>query len=338
MLKSAWNDVGNNIYGCAKQLYLAKMANRHLKTLLSIGGWTYSPNFAPAASTEASRALFASSSVKIMKDWGFDGIDIDWEYPADAAESQNFVALLKAVRAELDAYAAEHAPGYHFLLTIAAPAGPTHYGVLNLPAVASVVDKFNLMGYDFAGSWDTRSGFLANLYPSASNPNSTPFSVDRAVRDYIAGGVPAEKIVLGMPIYGRAFQNTDGIGLPYNGVGQGSWENGVWDYKDLPRAGAVEVYDEEAHALYSYNAATRELVSYDNPQVVRRKVDYIKGLGLGGSMFWEASGDRKGVNNSLIWHSFDALGGIAGVDTSDNMLVYPDSIYDNVRNGMRPST
>jgi chitinase len=313
-----------------KQLYLLKKANRKLKVLLSIGGWTYSTNFPAAASTDASRSLFAQSAVTLMKDWGFDGIDIDWEYPQDATQAQNFVLLLNRVRQELDTYAAQHAPGYHFLLTIASPAGPVNYNTMKLREMSTIIDFFNLMAYDYAGSWDATAGHQANLYPNPQNPKATPFSTEAAVSDYVAAGVPAGKIVLGMPIYGRSFESTAGLGQPYTGTGAGSWENGVWDYKALPKAGAAEQYDSVSGATYSYDPNSKELISYDTPEMVQRKVAYLKSKGMGGSMFWEASADRTD-GKSLIATSFNSLGGL---DSSNNLLSYPTSQYANLAAGM----
>ncbi|KAK3898827.1 glycoside hydrolase [Staphylotrichum tortipilum] len=327
----SWSETGTNVYGCAKQLFLLKKSNRKLKTLLSIGGWTYSTTFPAAASTASSRALFASSAVRLLADLGFDGLDIDWEYPANPTEGNNFLLLLQAVRAALDAHAAAHAPGYHFLLTIASPAGPEHFNPLPLGAIASTIDSFNLMAYDYAGSWSTAAAHQANLRPNpASNFSSTPFSTTAAISAYLAAGVPASKITLGMPIYGRTFANTDGPGKPYTGVGSGgSWETGIWDYKVLPRAGAQVLYDAVAGATYSYDASAREMVSFDTVDMVQKKVGYVKQTGLGGSMFWEASGDRTDAG-SLIAASYASLGGL---ETGSNLLEYPDSVYDNLRAG-----
>ncbi|KAK3947281.1 chitinase precursor [Pseudoneurospora amorphoporcata] len=297
----SWNDIGTNVYGCVKQLFLLKKAHRNLRVLLSIGGWTYSQtnpsNFALAASTPASRTQFALSALTLMKDWGFDGLDIDWEYPASDTEAGNFLLLLREVRAQLDKYSASpEGRGYRFLLTMAAPAGPERYGVLRpylRQIVGETLDFVNLMAYDFAGSWDTKAGHQANLFPNPQNPDSTPFSADRAVTDYISSGVPPAKMVLGMPIYGRAFENTAGPGTPFSGVGGGSWEAGIWDYKVLPKAGATVHYDEVAGASYSYDASTKEMVSFDTGDMVRRKVDYVKQRGLGGSIAISLSVNTK---------------------------------------------
>ena len=288
----SWNDVGTNLYGCAKQLYLLKKRNRSLKILLSIGGWTYSSNFAAPASSEAGRRRFAETAVQIVKDIGFDGVDIDWEYPQTPQQGHDLVALLQETRKALDAYTAR-CGGSRLLLTVASPAGAQNYERMPLGAMASVLDFFNLMAYDYAGSWDRAAGHQANLRPSAQCPAATPFSTEAAVRAYVAAGVPAGKIVVGMPLYGRAFESTDGLGCGFSGVGEGSWENGVWDYKALPRPGAEERVDEEAGASYCYDPARRVMVSYDNVEVAGRKVGYIHKHGLGGAMFWELSGDYK---------------------------------------------
>ncbi|KAI6756489.1 hypothetical protein HG530_012225 [Fusarium avenaceum] len=323
-----WDEEGSNAYGCVKQLFLLKKSHRHLKVLLSIGGWSWSTNFPSAASTPENRARFAKSSVALMKDWGFDGIDVDWEYPEDDTEATNFDLLLLAVRDELDVYANQHARGHHFLLSIAAPAGRDKYEKLHLTNIGVIVDQVNLMSYDYSGSWDRISGHNANLFPYKRSAND--FNTDEAINAYLNADVPAEKVVLGMPIYGRSFEGNSGLGEFYSDVGQGSWERGVWDYKALPKPGAHILFDKDAQAYYSYDYSTHELISYDTPDVVRKKVDYILDRGLGGSMFWEASADKEG-NDSLISISRKSL---RNLDLTENWLDFSESRYINVASGM----
>ncbi|TQS32755.1 hypothetical protein Golomagni_06918, partial [Golovinomyces magnicellulatus] len=256
----SWNDSGTNLYGCMKQLNLLKKKNRNLKILLSIGGWTYSANFKGPAATPEGRQTFANSCIELLKTLGFDGIDIDWEYPQNPEEAKNFVELLATLRKALDEYSARAANGYHFEITVACPAGPDNFKKLEVAGMDKYLDAWHLMAYDYAGSWDQVSGHQANLYPSEDVPTSTPFSTVAAVDFYTQSGVAPHKLVLGMPLYGRAFENTEGLGKPFQGVGQGTWEAGVYDYKKLPLEGSQEQCDQQCGASYCYNAGTKVLV------------------------------------------------------------------------------
>lgn len=160
-----------------------------------------------------------------------------------------------------------------------------------------MLDFFFLMAYDYAGSWDTIAGHQANIFPSTANPASTPFSTSAAVDGYLRRGVPAAKLVMGMPLYGRAFGATQGPGQPFSGTGppadmKRSWEQGVWDYKALPRENETEQYDGEAGASWSFGGEGPGMVSYDTVQAAGRKAAWIREKGLGGAGWWESSGDR----------------------------------------------
>ncbi|KAL8711505.1 MAG: hypothetical protein Q9220_004163 [cf. Caloplaca sp. 1 TL-2023] len=318
----SWNDKGTNAYGCTKQLYLLKKKHRHMKVILSIGGWTYSANFAGPATSPQGRATFAKTAVQLIQDMGFDGVDIDWEYPKDDNEAKAYVELLAAIRKEYGAN--------KYLLTTACPAGPVNYEKLHMKDMDKYLDFWNLMAYDYSGSFDTHAGHQANLFHSDANPTSTPFSTDKAIQYYTSHGVAAHKIIMGMPLYGRAFLQTDGPGKSYNGVGVGSFENGIWDFKVLPKAGAQEHVDNKVGASWSYDAGQKMMVTYDNKAMAVQKTQYIKNKKLGGGMWWEASGDRKG-DGSLIGTVVHEL---KNMDKSNNKLDYPHSKYDNIKGGM----
>ncbi|KAI2624465.1 glycoside hydrolase superfamily [Xylaria nigripes] len=328
----SWNDVGTNLYGCMKQLNLLKRRNRNLKVLLSVGGWTYSSNFRMPASTPQGRQTFADSCVELIKNLGFDGIDIDWEYPQTAGEAADLVELLRTVRAALDSYAASLGSHHHFELTVASPAGAQNYDKLDLAGMNAYLDFWNLMAYDYAGSWDATAGHQSNLLHSISNPMATPFNTAAAIAAYTSRGVPAHKIVLGMPLYGRAFQNTEGPGTPYSGIGEGTWENGVHDYKKLPLNGSEERVDEDVGASYCYHPGTKTMVSYDTVPMARMKARYIATNCLGGAMWWESSSDKEG-EESLIANVFNVLGGPDALIKKHNCIDYPLSKYENLRAG-----
>ncbi|QSS66233.1 chitinase [Histoplasma capsulatum] len=287
-----WEEVGNNVYGCVKQLFLLKKQNRNLKILLSIGGWTYSSNFPGAASTAANRAHFADTATKLMLDMGFDG--------------------------------------------------PKHFKKLRLEEMTPYLDFYNLMAYDYAGSWDTVAGHQANLEVSKSDPKSTPYSTEAALDFYIGvGKVPASKMILGMPLYGREFADTDGPGTPFTGTGgNGSFEPGIWDYKVLPKEGAKEHMESGSKggcgASWSYDKSSRSMISYDTVPMVEKKTKYIINKGLGGGMWWEASGDRdprtaEKAKGSLIGTFVEGIGG--GLEKHENALSFPESQYDNLKAG-----
>ena len=201
------------------------------------------------------------------------------------------------------------------------------------------------MAYDYAGSWDQRAGHQANLYPSKDIPHATPFSTQAAVEHYVQqGGVRPDKIVLGMPMYGRAFAGTEGPGHHYQGTGEGSWEQGVWDYKALPRPGG-KVFEEcggegedegdgrACGASWSYDAQEKVMVSFDTVGMVERKAAFVREMGLGGGMWWESSGDRPVGEGSLVEAFVRSSGGVERMDGAQNELRYPGSKYDNLRAG-----
>jgi len=136
---------------------------------------------------------------------------------------------------------------------------------------------------------------------------------------------------VGLPLYGRAFENTKGIGESFSGIGEGSWEQGVWDFKDLPRPGAEENVDKQIGASWSFDKSKGAIVSYDSKEVALQKAEYIRRLG--GAMFWETSGDKKGADG-LIPTVFGALSANGPMDQSQNQLVFNGSKYDNIRAGM----
>ncbi|KAL0074405.1 chitinase [Phycomyces blakesleeanus] len=325
----SWNEGDANLYGNFKQFYLLKQKYRHLKVSLSIGGWTWSTNFSVVAADPAKRAVFVKTAIRHLANLGLDGIDIDWEFPKDDKDAFHYVHLLYELRIALDMY--QQSLGQtnqpRLILSVAVPCGPSKYKLLRLQQMAPYVDIFYLMAYDFAGSWDTNAGHQSAMYGGALN-------VHQAIEGYISGGVPPHKIVMGMPAYGRGFLNTNGPNTRYDGLPEGSWEKGMYDYKHLPPPGHTEHHDMEILASWCYCPEKRELITYDSPYITQAKCDYIKQRQLGGAMVWELSADHPGDHpRCLLNVLYDSFAG--NTDTMPNHLDYPSSGFNNLKGHMK---
>lgn len=307
--------------GNFNQLAKLKQAHPHLITMISVGGWTLSGRFSDAALTAESRAKFAQSAVNFIVQHGFDGVDIDWEYPVGGGlesnvyrpeDKHNYTLLLQELRQRLDARGAQD--GRKYYLSIAAPAGDDKIRNVEPAGIAASCDWINIMAYDFAGGWEKKTGHQAPLFSpegrGATSP-STLWSVDGAVSQFLGAGVSPAKLVVGVPFYGRGWSGVpatnSGIGQTSSGLPQGSYEPGVFDYKDISAMVSAQpqtyqvLEDTKSEASFVYAPSQGGLwVSFDDTEIVRRKVDYIKSLGLGGAMFWELSGDTKDPSTSLL--------------------------------------
>lgn len=288
--------------------YALKQAGKKFNLKLALGGWTMSNNFSPALATSASRASVISSLVNFYNSYPiFNGLSLDWEYVSNdgvnygdgsnqvsSSDSDNLIAFLKELRSALTNSGMSH---YQISFCTASAPEKIKYDV---PTVASLVDEFHIMSYDFASSTfgDTITTHHTNLYPSST----TRYSTDASVKAYMGMGVPASKIMIGAAFYSRGFANTDGLGKSGSGtVSVMSWETGVADYKSLPRSGFTEYWDDIAKANYAYNPSTKEFLSYDSVRSIEEKCAYVKSMGLKGIIAWESAGDAAYTkDNSLI--------------------------------------
>jgi chitinase len=297
----------NALRGAIHQWHLVRQRSPHLKLMLSVGGWTWSRHFSDAALTPASRASFAQSCVALAARYGFDGLDIDWEYPVGGGDSstisrpedkRNFTLLLQALRTEATAQTARD--GKTYLLSVALGGSPQLLGNLELAAAAQALDWLNLMTYDYHGGWEAQTGFNAPFAKGTGDTfvHADTWNVSAAVQYTLAQGVPAAKIQPGVPFYGRGWSGVgpanNGLYQPSSGLPAGSWEPGIFDYKDLVAnylPTMARYWDASAQVPYLYDPVRRLFISYDDPQSLRVKADQVNALGLGGIMFWELSGD-----------------------------------------------
>jgi chitinase len=296
-----------------KALCALKNKNPRLKVIVSVGGWT-ADGFSDAALTDASRSTFARSAVELLREYALDGIDLDWEYPGQgvagikyrAEDKQNFTLLLKTLRQQLDAESAARGrtAGDRYLLTIAS-ADREYFDHTEMDKLHVYLDWINMMSYDFFNSLTSTTGHHAGLYRSELAA-AKDRDANAAVRQHLAAGIPAEKLVLGVAFYGRGFAGVtplnNGLNQPYERY-EADHSYAELEEQFIGKHEFVRYWDGRAQAPYLWNSATRTFITYDDPQSIEIKTRYAKENHLGGIMFWELSQDRDGELLDVIARS-----------------------------------
>ncbi|MGD0165099.1 MAG: glycosyl hydrolase family 18 protein [Candidatus Sulfotelmatobacter sp.] len=315
-------------FGAIQQL---KALHPNLKVLISLGGQAGNvAGFVTAAGSPAGRAALASSCIDMFVKGNiaagvtapglFDGFNIDWEFPG-AADKQNFTALLKEFRSQLNAL--EKTTGKKYVLTFDSPASPKRYVNIDLKAAAAQVDFLTIDGYDYAGSDEKQTNESSSLYDTAADPvYADDRYIDATVRAYLKAGVPAAKYTMGLPLYAVGwvgvtksnhglYQNATGAAPVLLADGSGMCAKpdkanpspgcdtiltaGFATYSTIEdlthREGYIAWYDSERVGATLYNPNAGTFYTYDNPATVAAKTAYIKKHKLGGAYVWALNDD-----------------------------------------------
>jgi chitinase len=299
-------------------LVALKKQNPALEVLVSVGGGANSSGFSDLAQTSESRGKFVASCIDLIAQYKLDGIDIDWEYPGSPfpghtsrpeEDKVNYTLLFRDLRKAFTLYE-EKTHSKHLLLSTATNGKPFFIRSTDLAAASVYLDTIALMGYDVYGPNSPTTGNHSPLFTDSADP--IQYSDDSFLQAYASAGVPTSKIVLGVPFYGYGWRDVPAIDnglfqlvakhatfdIPYNSIVQQELATG---------SGFTRFWDNEAKVPILYNNTTHVFISYEDPESIAFKAEYVRKHHLAGMMFWEYSGD---LNNQLL----DAIN--AGLNSS----------------------
>jgi chitinase len=322
------DDVTNDkaLRGAFNQLRKLKALHPQLHVMISIGGASQAnaKGFSLASRTEESRKKFVAAAVDMFIKGNlsqgisargvFDGIDVDWEYPTDCSagmkggegcvpeDKQNFTALLAEFRRQLDEQGKRD--GIHYQLSMAGSPWADDYVKYEWRKIHPLLDFINLMTYGLAPPGKTRPH--SPLYKSSADTKGwlPTFNTNYAVTRYMEEGIPAKKIIMGVPFYGQGWEGVPDVN---NGLYQKTGgETRYGRYNELKAMKEFRLFrDKETQALWIFNPKAGVFWSFDDPTSLSVKMDYVKRMGLGGVMFWELSGDDE--DSSLLKAIYNGL-------------------------------
>ncbi len=279
-----------------------------VKLMASIGGWSMCKHFPEMAADPVKRQRFLDDCATLM-DMGFDGIDLDWEYPNNPGmnienygpqDYENFALLVEAIRQTI---------GPDKLITAAFSASPDNLQGFDWGRLAQSMDYFNMMTYDFVGGWADETGHNSGLYDTPA----APFSWDNTFNYLLSRGVQSQQINMGTAFYGRGVV-TDGpasLGAPtkkspttvqpdgpvvtasdftnWGGFDGTPFYNYILQTIDAPNSGWTKHWDDVAKVPYATKG--NFFLSYDDEQSIELKADYINDNHVGGVIIWEIFSD-----------------------------------------------
>ena len=260
-----------------------KSVNPRLKVMLMIGGWgAHADGFSMMARDAAKRTAFCQSVKSLLDKHSLDGVDIDWEYPtqsadnetgADPSDTRNFNLVLKELRETI---------GTDKIISFASSSSAKY---VDWPNAMKYLDYVNVMTYDMGAA---PNGHNSPLHKSAVFNHR---SWDESVDAHEKGGVPRDRMVMGVPFYGKAEKNpAEGTKIFDYSVRYYEipdiLNKGKYKGKDLVRP-VTRAWEPSSMVPYLIDAAGKNVLSYDDPESVSAKGSYVRANGMLGAMFWE---------------------------------------------------
>ncbi|THX54883.1 glycoside hydrolase [Aureobasidium pullulans] len=313
-----------------------------LKVFVSVGGWSFSDDgtetqaiFGDIAADATKRQTFANNAVKFMKQYGFDGLDLDWEYPGapdrggSSEDTKNYVALLKTLRETFNG------SGNSFGLTFTAPSSYWYLRWFDLPNMIEYADWINLMTYDLHGAWDS-----SNPIGSIVQGHTNLTEIKSAAELFWRVKIPASKIVMGFGFYGRSFTLADPScttpGCAFSGAsmpGPCSDAAGILAHYEIEAvldadSSIKPTYDKDAAVNY-FTFDKDQWVSYDDKTTFKQKIDWANNVGLGGALIWasDLDDDKYSAHAGLLGREVQST---AQLQLVDKALSSPQSVIQNL--------